>query len=139
MTGIIHPWRLLRGLEHITLLWHDRGPKGLTDFEAGTISIRRGLTQAQRRSACLHEVLHVHRGAVPMGLAPKEEERVRRETARLFLPDIHVVGDALVWAEDMAEAADDLWIDQVILRDRLRTLHPAERGYLRQRLDDVHD
>jgi glyoxylase-like metal-dependent hydrolase (beta-lactamase superfamily II) len=40
---------------------------------------------------------------------------------------------------DLAEAADDLWVDEQLLRCRLRHLHPSERGYLQQRLaEDGH-
>lgn len=108
---------------------------GLTRFAERTISLRRGMTYAERRSTVLHECLHVERGAVPMGLAAKEEERVARETARLLLPDVRAVGEALAWALTLEEAADDLAVDLDVLRTRLEHLHPAERGYLRHRLE----
>lgn len=94
------------------------------------------MTQAQRRSTVLHECLHVERGPVLSTLAAREELRVERETARLLLPDISDIGDALVWARDLAEAADDLWVDPQLLRCRLENLHPAERHYLHHRLED---
>lgn len=136
MTGAIHPWRRFRGLAHITLLWHDGGDAGVTDFGDSTVSLRRGMTQAERRTTVLHECLHVERGPVPVGLATREELRVERETARLLLPDIKVVGDALAWARDLAEAADELWVDEQLLRVRLEHLHPSERGWLKQRLEE---
>jgi hypothetical protein len=107
-----HPWRRLRALSHINLLWHDGGPMGETDFVAGTISLRRGLNQAELRSTILHECLHVERGPVPMALA---------------------------WAQgDVAAAAEELWVDEETLRDRLRFMtHPTERGYLARRLGDA--
>lgn len=132
----IHPWRRLRDLTHITLLWHDDGMLGETDFQAGTISLRRGMDQAERRSTCMHEVLHVERGPVPMGLAAKEEHRVNKEAARLLLPDVRAVGEALAWARDLAEAAEELWVDEGTLEVRLAHLHPSERAYLKQRLED---
>lgn len=134
MTGAIHPWRRLRQLAHITLLWHEEGPSGVTDFDASTISIRKGMTQAERRTTVLHECLHVERGPVPGMLADREELRVEKETARLLLPDIRVVGEALAWAANLHEAADELWVDEQVLQVRLEHLHPAERGYLKQRL-----
>jgi hypothetical protein len=104
----------------------------------GTISLRRGLDQAQRRSTILHECLHVERGPVPMGLAPKEEQKVRKETAQLPLTDVKAIGDALAWAQgDVVGAASELWVDEGILRDRLRFMtHPAERGYLARRFEE---
>lgn len=134
----IHPWRRLRALgDQVELLWHDGGLMGETDFDDGTISIRRGMTQAERRSTCMHEVLHVERGPVPMGLVDREEYRVRKESARLLLPNIKVVGEAIAWAYDLDEAAEELWVDVGTLRVRLDHLHPAERAYLKRRLEEL--
>jgi hypothetical protein len=134
MTGV-HPWRRLRELAHITLLWHDGGPMGETDFEANTISLRRGMTWAERRTTVLHECLHVERGPVLQSMYGREELRVEKETARLLLPDVHEIGDALAWAYDLHEAADELRVDVDLLRTRLEHLHPAERGYLKNRIE----
>lgn len=138
MTGRIHPWRRFRELAHITLAWHDEGPRAFTDFVAGTVSIRRGQTQAGRRCAVLHESLHVERGDVPDLLKGKEEQQVRRITAQLLLPDVRVVADALAWAEwDIPAAADELWVAPAVLRDRLRYMnHPAERAYMQNRFQE---
>lgn len=94
------------------------------------------MTQAERRSTILHECLHVERGPALSTLAAREELRVEKETARLLLPNIKDVADALAWARSTAEAADELWVDEQLLRCRLTYLHPAERGYLQQRLSD---
>lgn len=137
---MIHPWRRLRALSHIRLVWHDGGPMGETDFGAMTISLRRGLTWEERRCTVLHECLHVERGPVPMGLMPREELRVRKETARLMLPDVQAIGDAYAWAQgDDEAAAHELGVDVDVLRTRMRYMtHPAERGYLARRFaDDV--
>lgn len=134
MTAAVHPWRRLRSLAHITLVWHSGGPMGRTIFGANLISLRRGMTQAERRCTVLHEALHVERGPVTAGLAAREELRVQRETARLLLPDIRIVGEAMAWAFDAAEAADELWVDEGVLRTRLAALHPSERAYLKRRL-----
>lgn len=135
--GLIHPWRLLRSLAHVTLRWHDGGPAGLTTFATNTISLRRGLNQAERRCTLMHELIHIHRGPAISTLAEREELRVDREASRMMLPDIRAVGEALAWADhDLGEAADELWVDQGTLRIRLENLHPAERHYLTQRLAD---
>lgn len=135
--GMIHPWRRLRGHEDVTLDWHEGGPMGWACFVTQTISLREGMSQAERRCTVLHEVLHIERGPVPAGLAAREELRVRKETARLLLPDVKQVGDVLAWAErDLEEAADELWVDVPTLKVRLRYLHPAERGWLQRRLKE---
>lgn len=137
-----HPWRRLRSLSHVTLIRH--APEhdealGRTDFDAATISLRSDLTQAERRATVLHECLHIERGMAVGGvLAEREELRVRREAARILLPNIRAVGEALAWAHTLAEAADDLWVDVDTLRDRLEHLHPAEYHYLRGRLEHAH-
>lgn len=138
MSWGIHPWRRLRALVHITLAWHDDGPMGLTDFEAGTISLRRGMSQAERRSTVLHECVHVERGPVPFGLVGKEEERVCRQVARELLPNVRAIADALAWADwDLVDAAEELWVDEDVLRCRLESMtHPAERAYMKQRFEE---
>lgn len=130
-----NPWRRLRALTHIELLWHDGGPMGETDFEAGTISLRRGMTYEERRCTVLHECLHVERGPVPLGLAEREELQVEKATARALLPSVRRIGDALAWAEgDEAIAAAELGVDVGVLRTRMKYMtHPAERAYLVRR------
>ncbi|MCL8026353.1 hypothetical protein [Nocardioides bruguierae] len=138
---MIHPWRRFRDLAHFKLRWHEGGDLGFTDFESQTVSLRRGLNQAGRRSTILHECLHVERGPVPEGLAAREELRVRKLAAQMLLPDIRAIADALAWAEgDLEAAADELWVDVPTLRDRLRFIsHPAERAYLQARLEEISD
>lgn len=135
--NIPHPWRRLREFAHVTLLWHDGGPMGVTNFARQTISLRRGMTWAERRCTIQHELLHVERGPVPLSLAGREEERVRRETARLMLPCVKRIGEALAWAHSEEEAADELCVDESVLRYRLRHLHPSERAYLDRRLSGL--
>jgi hypothetical protein len=108
---------------------------GETLFDEQVITLRRGMSQAERRSTVLHECLHAERGPVPMGLAPKEEIRVRRLAAEQLLPDIYAIADALAWADgDMPAAADELWVDLPTLRDRLRFMTCSfERKYLAAR------
>lgn len=135
---MIHPWRRLRVHSEVTLEWHDDGDMGCTDFVRRTISLRRGLTWAERRCTILHEVLHWERGWVPMGLAAKEETQVRKETAVLMLPSVKLIGDAYEWAcGDDEAAADELGVDVEVLRDRMRWMsHPGERGYLARRFNE---
>ena len=137
MTRAIHPWRRFSALRHVRLLWHDGGEAGVTDFVDATVSLRRGMTQAERRTTVLHECLHVERGPVPVTLAEREELRVEKETARLLLPDLEVVAVALEWTRDLHEAAEDLWVDEQALRVRLEHLVEGERAWLEARLDPV--
>lgn len=134
---MVHPWRLLHEAEHVLLDWHDGGPMGRAHYATDTISLRRGMSWAQRRCTVVHELLHLRRGVPARGWTDQDEERVRRDAARILLPDMHPLGEALAWALDEHEAADELGVDVPTLRNRLHHLHPAERGYLKARLEEV--
>jgi hypothetical protein len=136
MTRAVHPWRRLAAHTHVRLLWHDGGDPGVTDFVDATVSLRRGMTQAQRRTTVLHECLHVERGPVPVTLAGREELRVEKETSRLLLPDLEAVATVLEWAHDLHEAAAELWVDEQALRVRLEHLTASERRWLADRLGE---
>lgn len=139
--GMIHPWRRLRALVGWELRWHhpdDDPDKGFTLFDEQVISLRSNLTWEERRCTVLHECLHAERGPAPGGvLEAREELVVRRMTARLMLPKIRDVGEAMAWALSTEETAVELGVDVEVLRDRLRWLHPSERHYLHRRLEEV--
>lgn len=134
---MIHPWHRLRALQGWELRWHraeDDPDPGFTLFEEKVISLRSNLTWEERRCTVLHECLHAERGPTLVGvLAEREELRVRRETARLLLPSIVEVADALAWAHSVDEAAVELLVDAGVLLDRLRWLEPAEHALLSAR------
>lgn len=134
---MIDPWRRLRALPGWELRWHspqDDPDLGFTLFEEKVVSLRSDLTWEERRCTALHECLHAEWGPTLSGvLEERQELRVRRETARLLLPSIDDVADALAWALSLEEAAAELLVDVGVLRDRLRWLEPAERRHLRRR------
>lgn len=137
----VHPWRRLRALAGWTLHWHtpenDPDP-GFTLHDERIISLRTDLTWPERRSTVLHECLHAERGPVLEGvLTEREELAVRRAAARILLPSVKAIGEALAWARCNDEAADELMVDVGTLNDRLRWLHPAERHYLTRRLEEI--
>lgn len=133
-----HPWRRFRELVDWTLhfAYLPDGILGLTDFGARTVTIAQGLTQAERRCTIAHETEHIHRGPVPAFYRAREEEAVDCNVARQLI-EIRALGDALAWAHNEHEAAEELWVDVATLRARLRHLHPCERHYLRRRLELV--
>lgn len=133
---LYHPWRRLRELVDITLLWHEGGQAGWCRHSTQVVSLRQGMTQAERRSTICHEVVHLERGPAPRGYSRQDELEVSKEAARRLLPDARAVGEALAWAHCLEEAADELWVDVGTLRVRLEHLHPAERAYLRRRLQE---
>lgn len=128
-----HPWRAFRALTPYRLFFAGLpdGVLGVTDFGAQVVVIADDLDQAERRSTIAHEVEHIHRGFG--GCHGREECAVELGAARKLI-GIRELGEALAWAHDLAEAAEELWVDEQMLRTRLDHLHPAERHYLRRRL-----
>lgn len=138
VAGMFHPWRLLRDLAHVTLEWHDDGLPGTTRHSTSTISLRRGMDQAKRRSVLAHELRHIEHGPCQRLNVGKDELAAAKEAACQLLPSVRVIADAYIWARgDLAAAAEELWVDVPTLRIRLETMtHPAEVAYLRRRLEN---
>lgn len=140
MTAPRDLWRRLRDLRGWELQFHqpDEDPDaGYTLHDERVISLRVDLSWTARRCTLLHECLHAEHGPVLTTHLARHENAVRRDTARLLLPDVRAVGEALAWGGGNAEAAAELHVDVDVLRDRLRWLHPAERGYLERRLKEI--
>lgn len=133
---VIHPWRMLRSLPHITLAWHDGPPDGRFIHETMTLTLRRGMTQAKRRTVVHHELLHYFRGPVWKSWREAEEASLEVASARELI-DIRKLGEAMAWAHCEEEVADELFVDEELVRVRLTHLHPAERAYLQERLSHL--
>ena len=136
--GEHHPWRAFRALADWSRHWH-RLPSGIwgqTCWETRTVTLTHGLNQAERRCTIAHETQHIIRGPVPGHMEAREEAAVDRNVARLLIPDVRVLADTLAWSATVGEAASELWVDPETLQVRLTSLHPAERAYLRLRLDE---
>ena len=131
-----HPWRALRRLEHIVVDWarpHPAVPAG-TDGE-GIIWMDPRLNQVERRCVLTHELVHIeqgHRGCQPRAV----EHAVRAETARRLIT-LEQLQDALPWALSAGELADELWVTEMVLFDRLAGLTAAERRALQGRSRSV--
>lgn len=143
--GRYHPWRHLGRLAHITLRWtrdDDELDGAFAWFyvDRDEIVMDDRQTQVQRRSTLAHELVHAERRDEPCGslvLDARQESIVSQMAARRLIP-LNALGEALAWAYDEEEAADELWVDRGTLRTRLAHLHPSERAYLCRRLSH-HD
>lgn len=129
------PWRAVRERPWLRVAFVDM-PKGVWGATDGrrTIWLHTQLTQAERRSTLAHELAHHdlgHEGCQP----PAQEERARARAARLLLPDITGVAEALAWAHSMHEAAEALWVDEDTLAARLQHLTPGERRVVVERME----
>lgn len=137
-----HAWRRMRDLGPS---WHLRFTPdlpddvyGCTDFGSRTICLRSGLSFEERRCTITHEVEHALRGPGSTCAVPAEESWVERRSARLLLPSVRELADALLSHEgDHEEAAASLWVDTLTLDVRLDSLRADERAYLQHRFDPL--
>jgi len=130
-----HPWRAFRAMSHFTLEWSQlpEGVLGITDYRRRTVTLALGMTEAERRCTIAHEVEHILRGPVPSWFQAREEREIEAVAARKLIA-IRDLAEALAWADDEAQVADELWVDVATVRARLARLRSAEQDYLRRRL-----
>lgn len=97
------------------------------------IWLDRRLGQAGRRSTLAHELVHLDRG-MPVGdaRARTREEAAVEATAARRLVSLAQLSDALRWVRtgSVSELADELWVDETVIRARLNGLTAAERDVL---------
>jgi hypothetical protein len=127
-----HPWRSIDADVHVEVRDLPADIDGYCVVSERLIVLARGLTQAERRSTLVHEHVHLERGDIGP-CTPRQEASVDQAAAHRLI-DAVALGDALCWAHDIYEAADELWVDVATLRTRLAHLHPSEKHYLRRRL-----
>jgi hypothetical protein len=108
---------------------------GTTCHATRTVTLALGMSQAERRCTIAHETQHIERGPVPPHEVPGEELLIDRLVARLLIPSLPELVDALAWAGGHLEtAADALWVDDYLLQVRLAALTAPERAYAGRRL-----
>jgi hypothetical protein len=132
-----HPWRRFAELTDWSLAWAELpdGVMGRTCHLTRTVTLALGMSQAERRCTIAHETAHIERGPVPPQWAQREELDIDRTVARLLVPSVPRLVDAMVWAGGHLEtAADALWVDDYLLTVRLRALTGGERGYVERHL-----
>lgn len=126
-----HPWRRFAALTDWSLEWADlpEGVMGLTCHRSRTVTLALGMSQAERRCTIAHETAHIERGPVAPHLVRREELEIDRSVARLLIPSVPRLVDALAWAGGHLEtAADALWVDDYLLSVRLKMLTDRELG-----------
>jgi len=126
---MFHPWGELLKLSHVNVIWKRPGPgkPAATDGER-RIWIDPGLSQRERRCTLTHELVHLrfgHRGCQP----PAIESQVRAAAAQCLIPAERLLTEA-AWALSLGELADELWVTESVLLDRLSSLSPDERRAL---------
>ncbi|MFD6030517.1 ImmA/IrrE family metallo-endopeptidase [Cellulosimicrobium funkei] len=126
-----HPWRALRALQHVTLVWTPMLRRLGATNGRDTIHLDPRQYQVERRCTLAHELVHLELGH-DGGCSPVVERQVRREAARRLIALDRLV-DAWRWAMSLEEVADECWVTPDVLRDRLDYLEPDEA----QRLADA--
>lgn len=132
-----HPWRVLRGLSSWSLVIAPLPPGllGVCDFGRRMIVLAPGQSQAQRRSTLAHELEHARRGEPVPRWRAQDEARVRVAAARRLI-SIEALVDAARWARSLPELAEELWVDEDTVRDRLAHLGDRERLAVEAAVDD---
>lgn len=128
---MFHPWGKLRSLADVIIIWASPAPgiPAATDGEC-RIWLDPRMSQRERRCALTHELAHMELGH--HGCQPPAVERQVREAAARDLVSWEDLQSEIPWAMSLAELADDLWVTELVLQDRLRALSTAEVATLRQ-------
>ncbi len=128
------PWRHLRR-HHPDVTVHEcelpATYLGCLDHERRIIWIDSRLTQAEKRCTVAHEIGHLHRGpGLCDPIASPAEERAIDQWAARKLITVRDLASALKWSQHLPEIAEELWVDEYMLRARLRCLTDDEKNYL---------
>ncbi|NYE96255.1 hypothetical protein FHU41_002505 [Psychromicrobium silvestre] len=117
---MFHPWRLLREMPQITVIWTELNHKSALTDGVSQIWLDRRLFQVERRCSLTHELIHIERGHTSRQSAAIEEA-VRAETARRLIPFDELLRHKR-WALSIEELADSLWVTTSVLKDRINHL-----------------
>lgn len=122
---MFHPWRFLRHLPSVVVEWVRPHPRFVAATDGKSrIWIDPRLSQVERRCVLTHEILHIqygHKGCQPLAV----ERMVRADAAR-YLIVFEDLQSAAAWALSVQELADELWVTEMVLQDRLRNLETGE-------------
>jgi hypothetical protein len=110
---------------------------GETVWPTMTITIDPRCPAASQRCTLQHELIHIERGPVPRDavLAAREDLAVEKAAARRLI-GVRGLGEALAESDHLGHVAELLHVDPDTLTVRLNHLHPAERAYLKNRLEN---
>lgn len=138
--GRYSPWRHVHAMPHLRLV-HERldGLDSLYDPAEMQITLDSRLGQAERRCALAHELVHAEEGheaqACPVLAARQERMAEQVAASRLIL--LEELANAMVWAHDERQLAEELWVDVDTVLNRLRGLTDQEWAYLNARIDSL--
>lgn len=120
------------------VVWADTETVACYSFRHSRATLATGQLQAERRCAINHEWWHHKRGPFPESFRDREEKIIEMLSARELI-SIFDLGEAMAWTSDMAEVADELWVDLPCLWARFAGLTDEERRYLDRRVYKAED
>lgn len=129
-----HPWRRFREMTESVLSWHHGGVMGWCRHSTQEVSMRLGMSQAERRSTIAHESVHLERGPAIKGYG-QQEERIVDDVASRRLIGLDELIDGMCWCYGEEELAEHLWVDVPTLVARLKNLTAAESAHIDAELD----
>lgn len=129
-----HPWRRFREMTQAVLSWHHGGVMGWCRHSTQEVSLRHGMTQAERRCTIAHESVHLERGPAIKGFG-EAEERIVDDIASRRLITLDALIDGLCWCYGEEELAEHLWVDMPTLLARLGNLTADESRLIDSELD----
>lgn len=110
---------------------------GCVDIEGRQIWLDSRLTGAEKRSTLAHELGHLERGTLCDPASETAEEKTIEEWAARQLIDVHSLTHALQWSRHVDEIAEELWVDEHLVRARLRCLTDEEQDIVLHALDHL--
>jgi hypothetical protein len=127
------PWKWLRD-EHPDFRVHEAelpaGLMGCLDHHRRTVWLDSRLTDVERLSTIAHECGHIELDvASGLHVVQAPEWKVDRWAARRLMP-VRCLQRAFTWSSSLPEIADELGVDQRMLRARLRCLTDEEQDVI---------
>lgn len=135
---MFHPWRRVRETPEMEVVYADTETVACYSFRNQRATLATGQLQAERRCSINHEWWHHKRGPFPPEFREREERTIEMLSARELI-SIEDLGEAMAWTADMAEVADELWVDLPCLWARFAGLTTDERTYLDRRVYKAED
>ncbi|WP_231702934.1 hypothetical protein [Tsukamurella asaccharolytica] len=132
-----HPWREARARGHLRISFDAPSAVRGRHGRDGRVELHPTMTQAERRSALTHELIHDERQVYPRDvvLAAREERTVEALAARRLI-DLNDLVEVLRWTRHEEEAAEELWVDVPMLLALIRSLTDDERMWINMRIED---
>lgn len=132
------PWRYQRTHHPDVIIYEAElagNMLGCVDIAGRRIWLDNRLTQAEKRSTLAHELGHLERGSLCDSTGDAIEERSVEEWAARQLIDARALARALRWSCRIDDIAEELWVDEHLVRARLRGLTDDEQDLMMRALE----